>query len=907
MAYQQLITLLPCHSLDDFPFHLEGESADEVLSGYCALWHPALISSARTVPSWRRSELGEEVNWEGSLVTLPQICRNDMPGYFVDELRGAGATVIDCGEVGDERALIDRALQATDNQTEIVQEQVEDFLALGLCHLLTEVLTVRMRYSSLLDGDRFSNLLLSAADAAVEGRQDETREMLGRCYDALAEAKDHFYPVDTFLFDLTLIAPTTPARALVRALSDTSPINLMITADQLQRVIGEEPALIGTLKDAIASDRLCLVGGEYDEQAPLGIFSAEQLVAEFNRGHAVYDAILGEHPKIYGRRNFGLHPQMPQVLHKLGYIGALHQSLDGTRCPESYHGAISWQSIDGSSITALARLPMSAVDPESVLRLPRELGEAMDHDHVAAIGFAHYPGHTSPWYQRLKRIASFGSVLGKFVGLEACFRDAELMTGPTQFDADDYRTPYLRQAAAAGAASVSPMVANHRAQAKLRARGGLDLLAACVSGDMAADGEDGTESIFETLFQALPGQNDDAMKGVLLLNPSSQVNTTVVDLSCDQMPRLGDVVKAAAEADGRRQAVVEVPAMGFAWVVGDGKSWQSPTGKPLAEAHLLRNEFCEAHFHAESGALQSLHMPGRRGNLLSQRIAQRSSAPSTLSQGRYSDMVAETIEANTEGPFRARQTITGRLIDAEQTTVARFRQRVSISRGSPLIAFELELDPAEPPQGNPWQSYYGVRFAWTGDELFRGVGLVRQRSFRSRIESPDYLDLCSGDSVLTLLAGGIPYHTLVGPGQLDTILIPPGETSRQFSWQLGLQLPSPAEASWSTFTDSCPCIAEGSSRATASSAWLLHLSDPKVMVTHVDFVPDEENMRIRFRLLETGGSRSRLSLCCCRAIASARKLDFTFSLIESPVVQDDRVTLELGPGELCLLELEFVR
>lgn len=907
MAYQQLITLLPCHSLDDFPFHLEGESADDILAGYCALWHPALIHNARTVPTWRRSELGEEVNWEGSLVTLPQICRNDMPGYFVDELRGAGATVIDCGEVGDERSLIDQALQAVDGQIKLAQEHVEDFLALGLCHLLTEVLTVRMRYSTLLDGDRFSNLLLAAADAAVAGSADETREMLGRCYDALAEAKDHFYPVDTFLFDLTLVAPTTPATELAHALTDSSPINLMITADQLQRVIGEEPLLVGTLKDAIASDRLCLVGGEYDEQAPLGIFSAERLVAEFNRGLAIYDEILGERPKIYGRRKFGLHPQMPQVLHKLGYIGALHQSLDGTRCPESYHGAISWQSIDGSSITALARLPMSAADPESVLRLPRELGEAMDHDHVAAIGFAHYPGHTSPWYQRLKRIASLGSVLGNFVTLDACFRDAELMTGPTQFDADDYRTPYLRQAAAAGAASISPLVANHREQVKQRAEGGLDLLTTCVSGGMPVDDVDDAGSIVETVLKALPGPSDEAMEGVLLLNPSSQVNTTVVDLSCDRMPTLGDLVKAAAEAEGRRQAVVEVPAMGFAWVVGDGKAWQPPTGKPLIETHLLRNEFCEAHFHAESGALQSLHMPGRRGNLLSQRIAQRTSAPGTLSKGRYSNMVADSIEAETEGPFRARQTITGRLVDAELATIAHFRQQIGISRGVPLLAFELELDPEEPPEGNPWQSYYGVRFAWTGDELFRGVGLVRQRTFRSRIESPDYLDLCSGDSVLTLLPGGIPYHALVEPGQLDTILIPPGETTRQFSWKLGLQLASPAEASWSAFSDSCPRVAEGSSRTAATSAWLLHLSDPKVMVTHVDFVPDEENRRIRLRLLETGGRRSRLTFGCCRSIAAARKLDYTFSLIESPVVRADRVTLELAPGELCLLELEFAR
>ncbi|MEC7501784.1 MAG: hypothetical protein VX970_08655, partial [Planctomycetota bacterium] len=126
-------------------------------------------------------------------------------------------------------------------------------------------------------------------------------------------------------------------------------------------------------------------------------------------------------------------------------------------------------------------------------------------------------------------------------------------------------------------------------------------------------------------------------------------------------------------------------------------------------------------------------------------------------------------------------------------------------------------------------------------------------------------------------------------------------------WKLGLQLASPAEASWSAFSDSCPRVAEGSSRTAATSAWLLHLSDPKVMVTHVDFVPGHENRRIRLRLLETGGRRSRLTFGCCRSIAAARKLDYTFSLIESPVVRADRVTLELAPGELCLLELEFAR
>ena len=902
MAYQQLITLLPCHSLDDFPFHLEGERADEILAGYTALWHPALIAAARTVPSWRRSELGEEVSWESSLVMLPQVCRDDMPGYFVDELQSAGATVIDCGEVGDERALIASALEKIEtNAEEVPPEIVEDFLALGLCHLLTEVLTVRMRYSSLLDGDRFSKLLLAAADAAVGGNTAEVREMLGRCYDALAEAKDHFYPVDTFLFDLTLVAPTTRAKDIARELTHGAPINLMITADQLRRITEEDPALVATMQGAIEAERLCLIGGECDEQAPLGLFSTEQLVDEFKVGLALYEDVLGKRPAIYGRRKFGLHPQLPQVLHKLGYIGALHQSLDGTRCPESYHGAIAWQGVDGSSITALARMPLSVAEPESVLRLPRELGEAMDHDHVAAIGLAHYPGYASRWYQRLRRITGFASVLGKFVSLDVCLREAELMTGPTRFDADDYRTPYLRQAAAAGEASVSPMVARTARAAEYRREAGLSLLAAALCGHRDRPDE---MSPTEWVARHLPEADGDAVDGLLLLNPSTNEQTLVVDVAFERMPVLTGGVQAAAELDGSRQVVVTVPALGYHWMTGDGEAWQPPGGKPMVEEHLLRNEFCELRFDPLSGGLKSLHAVGTRGNLLSQRVALRSPSPANRSLPQYSSMVADAIEQSSDGPFRAMQTISGRLLGDDDSLLCRFQQTVSIARGAPLVDFQLQLQPQREPQGNPWQSYYGIRFAWPGDAVYRGVGAVRQRTFRTRIEAPHFLDLEASGSTVSVLPGGIPYHALVETGHLDMLLIPPGETARDFSWSVGVDLPSPAESAWSRFVEPAT---QPLSRPPIDppSAWVLHLSDPKVKVTDAQFVGEPPQQRLRLRLLETGGRRSRATVRCFRSLRAARKLDFTHAEIAALTTEPDRVALEMAPGELCLLELEF--
>ena len=35
---QELIILLPCHSLEDFPLHHEGEDAEGLLASWTALW-----------------------------------------------------------------------------------------------------------------------------------------------------------------------------------------------------------------------------------------------------------------------------------------------------------------------------------------------------------------------------------------------------------------------------------------------------------------------------------------------------------------------------------------------------------------------------------------------------------------------------------------------------------------------------------------------------------------------------------------------------------------------------------------------------------------------------------------------------------------------------------------------------
>src|SRR3954463_1019018 len=52
MNYRELIVLLPCHSLEDFPTYHEGDDAHSLLASWSALGHPALLAAAGQAPSW---------------------------------------------------------------------------------------------------------------------------------------------------------------------------------------------------------------------------------------------------------------------------------------------------------------------------------------------------------------------------------------------------------------------------------------------------------------------------------------------------------------------------------------------------------------------------------------------------------------------------------------------------------------------------------------------------------------------------------------------------------------------------------------------------------------------------------------------------------------------------------------
>ena len=167
MNYQQLIVLLPCHSLEDFPTHHEGDDAAGLLAAWTALWHPALIACSGKMPSWYRADSPPE-DVTNKLIVVPGVSQSQLPTGFLQRAESESACLIHSQL--DRSRIIEAALAGLETAIPPAAEALAgDFLALGYCFLQVELLTRKLRYSSNLDEIHFQNQVVAAAAAAMGG------------------------------------------------------------------------------------------------------------------------------------------------------------------------------------------------------------------------------------------------------------------------------------------------------------------------------------------------------------------------------------------------------------------------------------------------------------------------------------------------------------------------------------------------------------------------------------------------------------------------------------------------------------------------------------------------------------------------------------------------------------------
>ncbi|MGE3776666.1 MAG: hypothetical protein AB7F89_05745, partial [Pirellulaceae bacterium] len=442
MNYRELGVILPCHSLEDFPLYHTGEDAASLLACWTAIWHPALIAGTQSTPKWHRADLTPE-DLAGRLLLIPSISVAQLPPGFLQQVQDAGGWAIR-GDGNRESLILQLLAGAGVDLPQFDAEYVADFLALGYAYLQVQVLTRQMRYASNLDDTHFFNQVLASVRAAASGDRHESQSKLQACFDLLAEERDHYYSVDAYLIDLTLLADTVLGRPLAAELGCGLPINLLLHGELAQLIRQRDPASHEAISAGLAEGRVGLVAGDATERR-LPLLSCEGILAELRRGVGQIQDVWGQPVQVYGRRRFGLTPFLPAVLEKLQFRGALHATLDDGHFPAASQIKTRWQGLDGSVIDAIAKPPLDASQPETFLSLAQKLGESMDTDHVATLCFAHWPGAAAPWYSDLRRCARYTSALGKFVTVERYFADTYLPGHLDRNDADPYRSPYLRQ------------------------------------------------------------------------------------------------------------------------------------------------------------------------------------------------------------------------------------------------------------------------------------------------------------------------------------------------------------------------------------------------------------------------------------------------------------------------------
>ncbi|MEO1994253.1 MAG: hypothetical protein ABGZ17_03160, partial [Planctomycetaceae bacterium] len=587
MLYRDVVILIPCHSLEDFPTELDEQQATGLLNSFAVAWHPALLASTQAIPRWSRAdEPSEDV--ADQLIVVPEACGDMLPTGWPDQARARGAYVVQ--GVEQRGPLIDAVLAGLDEPPDVDSELVADFCALGFCYLQMELLTRQMHHFSSLDEVQLQREAVLAAAAAIAGDSEAARNHLKACFESLLECRERFYPVDCYLLDLCLLVPSLADQHFQHLLDSDAACNVLLLGNDLAEIARDNPDLISKMREKWDAGSINLVGGERHE-LPVPLVPLESVLWDFQQGMGLFESLLGRRPKTWARRRYGFATQLPQILKKWGYHSALHVALDDGIYPDAEQSKVQWEGCDGTVIHAMTRIPLAADSALSYLRFCLRMAESMEEDQIAAITFARWPEVESPWLQDLRAVDKYAPVLGRFVSFDDFIDQTETPGRLSSYQEREYLSPFLVQAVAREEWDpISRFVRHYRRRFEFDASLWLQSAAeAVLSGQVTGahelaeriegNGPDQLEDDPELddllkrfrdqavhKFSEIALQQDTDQPGCLVLNPLSCKRRVVVEFDGGKgTPVVSDVVKAVQEFSGKSLALVEVPPCGFAW------------------------------------------------------------------------------------------------------------------------------------------------------------------------------------------------------------------------------------------------------------------------------------------------------------------------------------------------------
>ena len=168
---QQLVVILPCHTLEDFPIHHGEDHSASLLANWTALWHPSLIAQTQQLPEWVSSDF-VTIDFENALILVPTSCQDNIPFEISDAVEGGTAELISAKVERSSivaEPIFSKWVDSANGQP--AEDLIQDFFALGYAFLQVQLMTRQLRYSSSIDMPRLKEASVAAAEAAVSGKK----------------------------------------------------------------------------------------------------------------------------------------------------------------------------------------------------------------------------------------------------------------------------------------------------------------------------------------------------------------------------------------------------------------------------------------------------------------------------------------------------------------------------------------------------------------------------------------------------------------------------------------------------------------------------------------------------------------------------------------------------------------
>jgi len=948
MMQHQLTLLSPYRYPGQSSLTLGNEDMAAWLNAHTALWHPALLWNALGPPRCD-SQYEHEQPKPGHIYALPESPPLYLPEDWNERVRAVGS--ISFRAATDRAVTLENARAALATAGENVlgwqagfslhADQIAPFYGLGLGHLLVGTLAEAMEHENLLDSAGFWEDVRQALASLGAGEPGASAPVanapgsdgaLERAAQKLLSAREVLYPVTVHWLDMNVLDEKGLDQPWPLSLAMGMPLNVVASSSLLEKLAHDHPAKLEVLRANMQDEKAEVCGGCYlEREDPL--LPLESQLWNLRTGLDVARSLLPTEIRVFARKRFGFHAQLPLLLSSNGLSRALFICFDETSGLPQYTGCVvAWQSPDGKQVDAFVRAPHSSDNVATFFNLGHYWFKTIREDHAATIALNHAGQPAAPWYRDLLELARLAPVLGTWTTFSRYFNEVAANEHPPSLSADEFHADFLTERVGEHLAHPVSAFANHLRQrrrvdacwtftALYRALGGMTgpmeiekdiaLLEETLErklGEAIPDLETIEKKAAQVLADRLQTRAASNQPGTMLLNPCAFTRRLAIELEGPARPLpIGGPVKACQLDGYLLRTVVEVPALGFAWIPKEG-----PPGTQLMAARMrlgdganrmIRNEFFEVEIDPLSGGLKSIRDHKTRVNRLGQKLL--------FNPG--SRMVAKDIKVTSSGPALGEIVSRGELLGDQNQVLATFQQRVRAWLGRPLVEMRIELHPAQGSAGYPWHAYFGCRFAWRDERalLMRGSGGTSYLTTHTRPQTPDFLELRQGGMATLILPGGLPFHQRQEGRMLDIILQPEGEQATVFDIGIALDRDMPMQTALGLTSPIAVVPTAKGPPHVGSSGWLFHLDAPNLLLTRLMPGPMEHGSAapsqdaVTARLFECAGHSGHAELRCVRDPKRAVLLDARgqFVLAASPI--GDAVPLEVSPNDLVHVQVEF--